>query len=272
MRRSELECKRKCGRKQKLYVAVSNMLHEPDRSRGRPWAGHYLFKVGVTSACHFRQATINGRKSGSQPWHDGDVYAGVSDWQIVHCWPASMRDEDKNGFRPWAEKQRFAVAPVVCDPSGRAREELYRLRPFQLTLVDWPATGHVLYDKIVNAAIRELRRRVRVREIGDLGPIAGDGVVVASQGEPELGGEAGCQHEIAAEDWVDPVDGAGEFSVVELEMLQAALACEIAAARSRAFPVAGGGADAAGDLQPAGSAWLEAGRLLSLGLQASKPH
>ena len=34
MRRSELECKRKCGRKQKLYVAVSNMLHEPDRSRG----------------------------------------------------------------------------------------------------------------------------------------------------------------------------------------------------------------------------------------------
>ncbi len=272
MRPSDAECRRRCGRTERLYVAVSNELHRPDRSQGRPWAGHYVFKVGVTKSCQFRQATINGPQEWSKPWHNGDVYAGVSDWQIVHCWPASMRDEDKNGFRPWAEKQGFAVAPVICDPSGRAREELYRLRPLQMTLVDWPATGHVLYDEIVNAATRELQRRVWVGELEDLGPVADDGLVVEFDGEADPARSSGGQSELVAEDWVNLVETAQGISSVELQTLQAVVARSIAAARAGVPSLPARAGSVGAGRQSTASDWSVARRLIAVASQAFAPE
>ena len=242
MRRSDRECEAKCGQRLRVYVAISNNLHHDEHSRGRSWKDRYIFKVGVTKACYKRQASINGRRKSGEPWPDGDVYAGVDDWQIVQCWNVETPDHDKKFFRPWAKEHGLAILPVVCDRSGRARKELYRLTSLQVALRYWPSTGHVLHDEIVSAAIAEIGRRVVDGIVPDFGgcrlseerswsqaalivdqPVAADEVTNAASETIEI------------EDWALPTDPDDDIDrAIDLmtEMIVLAL-------RSRIGPVTG---------------------------------
>lgn len=165
MRLSDEECKRRCGERDRIYVAVSVNLNADAFSKGKPWEGGYVFKVGSTQACHDRQASLK-RDTSEQP-----SYAGVDDWKIIKCWNADMARQDEKRFRPWAKTHIQYVTPVP-DRHGVSREDLYCLTPAQVSAGRWRATSDRLNDEIIEVVIQSLRTLIgegKIVELSDRG-------------------------------------------------------------------------------------------------------
>jgi hypothetical protein len=160
MRLSNDECKRQCGYRERIYVAISADLNAPSFSKGMPWEGAYVFKVGSTQACHDRDASLK-RDIPERP-----SYAGVEDWNVIKCWDSEVVRQDEKWFRPWAKTHIRYVKPTP-DRHGISREDLYCLTPEQVS-GGLRATSDRLNDEIVEVAIRSLRVLIGNGKIIDL--------------------------------------------------------------------------------------------------------
>ena len=161
VRLSNEACKRKCGKRERIYVAVSEDLNAPSFSQNRPWRGFYVIKVGSTQACHDRENSLN-RHIARQP-----RYAGVSDWRVVQCWDSSVTRQDEKRFRPWAKRHIRYFRPVP-DISGVRRKDLYGLSPQQVARGVWEPSTDRLNDEIVAVAIRHLQSLIESGKLADL--------------------------------------------------------------------------------------------------------
>lgn len=163
------ECLAKCGRHDRIYVAISDELNSNARSIGRPWSGSYVIRVGSGKACWDRETSANGvdingrRRKDCQPPH-----AGVTEWEILKCWSAVVPAQDDKLFRPWAKKHIRWVKPGVFDATGKKKRDLYCLSPEQVAAGEWLGTGDDQNDEIVAVAIKSLRLRIAAGRIVDL--------------------------------------------------------------------------------------------------------
>jgi hypothetical protein len=144
-------------------------LNSIEKSKGRPWCGLYVIKVGFGKACWDRETSANGvdihgdfRKDGQSP------YAGVRDWQILKCWEAVVPNQDEKLFRPWAKKHILWVEPGVFDTTCCKRFDLYCLSQEQVVMESWRPAGDKQNDDIVETAIKGLRLRIEAGLIAGL--------------------------------------------------------------------------------------------------------
>jgi hypothetical protein len=161
MRFGNKDCERLCGKRERIYVAISTDINSPSFSKGKLWEGLYVFKVGSTQACYDREASLNRDIPKQRP------YAGVKDWRVIRCWSAEMKRQDEKRFRPWAKTHIRYLDPSP-DPYGIAREDLYCLTEGQVASGRWGATSDRLNDEIVEVAIHTFRKRLQLGTTVDL--------------------------------------------------------------------------------------------------------
>lgn len=169
LRVTNRECEAKCGRRDRIYVAISDKLNSAEKSENRPWKGLYVIKVGFGQACWDRETSANGLDIYGNRRKDGQPsYAGVSDWQILKCWEAIVSRQDEKLFRPWAKKHILWVKPGIFDETGSDREDLYCISAEHVAISSWQGTGDRQNDDIIETAIRGLRLRIEEGRIADL--------------------------------------------------------------------------------------------------------
>ena len=97
---------RRCGKRRRVYAAVSKHLNERASDPCRRWGLRpYVFKVGSTKICVDRWSSLREDrkpyfKDGIE-YFDEPSYAGVADWKILSCWQVDAARHDDEEFKPW---------------------------------------------------------------------------------------------------------------------------------------------------------------------------